>query len=74
MLTSRPVIFISAVSKELRSTRDLVAKTLLAMGYEPKWQDIAPTETGDLRAGLADAGMTVYLRTLRRIDQGSARW
>ena len=52
MLPSRPVIFISAVSKELRGTRDLVAKTLLAMGYEPKWQDIAPTETGDLRAVL----------------------
>jgi tetratricopeptide (TPR) repeat protein len=52
MTESRPVIFISAVSKELRSTRDLVAKTLLAMGYEPKWQDIAPTETGDLRAVL----------------------
>jgi len=52
MLPSRPVIFISAVSKELHSTRDLVAKTLLAMGYEPKWQDIAPTETGDLRAVL----------------------
>lgn len=52
MLPSRPVIFISAVSKELRSTRDLVAKTLLGMGYEPKWQDIAPTETGDLPAVL----------------------
>jgi hypothetical protein len=43
MLRSRPVIFISAVSRELRSARDLVAKTLIAMGYEPKWQDIAPT-------------------------------
>ena len=52
MITSRPVIFISAVSRELRSTRDLVAKTLIALGYEPKWQDIAPTETGDLRAVL----------------------
>lgn len=52
MIPSRPIIFISAVSTELRSTRDLVAKTLLAMGYEPKWQDIASTETGDLRAVL----------------------
>lgn len=52
MTVSRPVIFISAVSKELHSTRDLVAKTLIAMGYEPKWQDIAPTETGDIRAVL----------------------
>jgi hypothetical protein len=48
MSPERPVIFISAVSKELRTTRDLVAKTLLALGYQPKWQDIAPTETGDL--------------------------
>jgi hypothetical protein len=47
-MTTCPVIFISAVSKELRSARDLVAKTLLSLGYEPKWQDIAPTETGDL--------------------------
>src|SRR5207249_1971477 len=47
-MNSRPVIFISAVSRELRSTRDVVAKTLLTLGYEPKWQDIAPTETGDL--------------------------
>ena len=51
-MNQRPVIFISAVRKELRTARDLVAKTLLAMGYEPKWQDIAPTEHGDLRAVL----------------------
>lgn len=49
MSTTRPVIFISAVSRELHSARDLVAKTLLSLGYDPKWQDIAPTETGDLR-------------------------
>lgn len=48
----RPVIFVSAVSKELKSARDLVAKTLAGLGYEPKWQDIAPTETGDLRGVL----------------------
>ena len=47
-MTNRPVIFISAVSQELRSTRDLVAKTLHALGYEPRWQDIAPTDAGDL--------------------------
>ena len=51
-MTSRPVIFISAVSRELRSARDLVAKTLLALGYEPKWQDIAATDAGDLRGVL----------------------
>ncbi|MEO5916002.1 MAG: tetratricopeptide repeat protein [Luteolibacter sp.] len=52
MLSSRPVIFISAVSRELHSARDLVAKTLISLGYEPKWQDIAPTDTGDLLAVL----------------------
>jgi Tetratricopeptide repeat/Domain of unknown function (DUF4062) len=51
-MTNKPVIFISAVSKELRSARDLVAKTLLALGYEPKWQDIAATDAGDLRGVL----------------------
>ena len=48
----RPVIFISAVSQELRGARDTVAKVLTGLGYEPKWQDIAPTETGDLRGVL----------------------
>jgi tetratricopeptide (TPR) repeat protein len=51
-MSTRPIIFLSAVSKELHNARDLVAKTLLALGYEPKWQDIAPTETGDLRCVL----------------------
>jgi hypothetical protein len=45
----RPLIFISAVSKELRSARDLVAKTVYSLGYEPVWQDIFGTEQGDLR-------------------------
>lgn len=52
MLSSRPVIFICAVSKELHSARDLVAKTLISLGYDPRWQDIAPTDTGDLLAVL----------------------
>lgn len=47
-MSTRPVIFISSVSKELRSTRDLVAKTLFSMGYEPKWEDIAATDQGEL--------------------------
>lgn len=42
-MTSRPVIFISAVSKELSSARDLVAKVVHLLGYEPKWQDVAAT-------------------------------
>jgi hypothetical protein len=39
MLSSRPVIFISAVSKELRIARDLVAKTRSAVAHTPKQPD-----------------------------------
>src|SRR4030095_14462177 len=56
-MTVRPIIFISAVSKELRSARQLVANTLQLLGYEPDWQDIFGTGEGELR------GMT-----RRRID------
>lgn len=45
-------IFISAVSKELKGARQLVANTLQFLGYEPVWQDIFGTEPGDLRAML----------------------
>jgi len=48
-MSPRPTIFISAVSKELRSARQLVANTLTFLGYEPVWQDIFGTESGDLR-------------------------
>jgi hypothetical protein len=48
-MAPRPTIFISAVSKELRSARQLVANTLTFLGYEPVWQDIFGTESGDLR-------------------------
>jgi tetratricopeptide (TPR) repeat protein len=48
-VTVRPIIFISAVSKELRSARQLVANTLQLLGYEPDWQDIFGTEEGELR-------------------------
>jgi tetratricopeptide (TPR) repeat protein len=51
-MTVRPIIFISAVSKELRSARQLVANTLQLLGYEPDWQDIFGTEEGDLRGML----------------------
>lgn len=44
-----PIIFISAVSKELRSARQLVANTLTFLGYEPEWQDVFGTGDGDLR-------------------------
>src|SRR3954469_16710317 len=44
-----PAIFISAVSRELRSARQLVANTLTFLGYEPVWQEIFGLEGGDLR-------------------------
>jgi hypothetical protein len=51
-MSLRPAIFISAVSSELRSARQLVVNTLTFLGYEPDWQDIFGTEEGDLRAML----------------------
>lgn len=53
-MTPRPLIFISAVSRELRSARQLVANTLTFLGYQPIWQDIFGTETGDLRSMLRE--------------------
>src|SRR6185436_5271863 len=46
---SKPVIFISAVSGELKGARQLVANTLTFLGYEPEWQDIFGADQGDLR-------------------------
>jgi tetratricopeptide (TPR) repeat protein len=51
-MSPRPAIFVSAVSRELRSARQLVANTLTFLGYDPEWQDIFGTEDGDLRAML----------------------
>ena len=48
----KPRIFISAVTKELRSARQIVANTLIALGYEPLWQDIFDTSGEDIRAML----------------------
>ena len=45
----KPQIFISSVSRELRTARQLVANTLHALGYEPVWQDIFETSPDDLR-------------------------
>lgn len=53
-MAPRPTIFISAVSEELRSARQLVANTLSFLGYEPVWQDIFGTPTGDLCALLRE--------------------
>jgi len=49
-MSPRPAIFVSAVSRELKSARQLVANTLTFLGYDPEWQDIFGTEEGDLRA------------------------
>jgi hypothetical protein len=51
-MTPRPIIFVSAVSRELKSARQLVANTLSFLGYEAAWQDIFGTEQGDLRGML----------------------
>ena len=51
-MSPRPLIFVSAVSRELRSARQLVANTLTFLGYQPVWQDIFGTEGGDLRGML----------------------
>jgi tetratricopeptide (TPR) repeat protein len=50
----KPRIFISAVTSELGSTRQLVANVLLRLGYDPVTQDIFGTESGDLRQVLRD--------------------
>lgn len=49
-MTPRPIIFISAVSKELKSARQSTANTLTFLGYQPIWQETFGTESGDLRA------------------------
>ncbi|HEV2096533.1 MAG TPA: tetratricopeptide repeat protein [Chthoniobacterales bacterium] len=48
-VSQRPLIFVSAVTRELESARQLVANTLTFLGYEPVWQDLFGTEGGDLR-------------------------
>lgn len=50
----KPRIFISAVSKELKTARQLTANTLLALGFEPVWQDIFETHSGDIRPMLRE--------------------
>ena len=53
-MSPRPTIFVSAVTAELRSARQLVANTLTFLGYDPIWQEVFGTETGDLTAVLRD--------------------
>jgi len=45
-------IFISAVTSELKSARQLVANTLQFLGYDPVWQDVFGSGQGDLRGVL----------------------
>jgi tetratricopeptide (TPR) repeat protein len=60
-----PRIFISAVTSEFGESRALVAKTLVALGYEPVWQDIFSTEGGTvfqmLEAKIASCQAVVHL-------------
>ncbi|HKI20720.1 MAG TPA: DUF4062 domain-containing protein, partial [Isosphaeraceae bacterium] len=50
----KPRIFISTVSSELGSTRQLTANVLQRLGYDPVWQEIFGTEPGDLKQMLRD--------------------
>jgi Domain of unknown function (DUF4062) len=53
-MIGQPRIFISAVSKELDSARQLVANTLQFLGYDAEWQDVFGADAGDLRAKLRE--------------------
>ncbi|HLW65536.1 MAG TPA: DUF4062 domain-containing protein [Gemmataceae bacterium] len=50
-MVTKPVVFISATS-DLQSARKLVGDVLYSMGYEPHWQDIQPTDGGEMLAVL----------------------
>ncbi|MEZ5940621.1 MAG: tetratricopeptide repeat protein [Planctomycetaceae bacterium] len=50
----KPRIFVSAVTRELSSARQLVVNTLIALGYEPDWQDIFETSSDDIRPMLRE--------------------
>ena len=80
MSAPQPAIFISAVSRELRSARALVAQTLTFLGYQPITQEIFGTEGGDLRDVLCrkidgcQAVVQLVGREHRhRIEQAAAR-
>lgn len=53
-MAKKPRIFISAVSSEFRGARQTVSQVLLRLGYDPFWQDVLSTETGDLRSMLRE--------------------
>ncbi len=50
----KPRIFISTVTSELKTVRQLTANVLQGLGYDPVWQDIFGTEPGDLKQVLRD--------------------
>ena len=47
-MAEKPRIFISAVTREFSSARQLVANTLTFLGFQPIWQEIFGTNQGDL--------------------------
>ena len=51
---TRPRLFLSAVSAELRSLRQAVARTVRKLGYDPVSQDDFPTGHGELRQWLRE--------------------
>ncbi|MBS0157930.1 MAG: DUF4062 domain-containing protein, partial [Nitrospira sp.] len=51
---SRPRIFLSAVSEELRTVRRSVAATVRTLGFDPVSQDDFPTGYGELRGWLRE--------------------
>jgi hypothetical protein len=60
-MSLRPLVFISAVSKDLRSARQLVVHTLIFLGYQPTWPEIFATESGGLREVLRDVSFHAAL-------------
>ena len=50
----KPCIFISAVTSELKTARQLMANELTRLGYDPVWEDIFGSEPGDLLQVLRD--------------------
>jgi hypothetical protein len=53
-MTTRPRIFLSAVSAELRTGRQAVARTVRMLGYDAVSQDDFPTGYGELRQWLRE--------------------
>jgi hypothetical protein len=51
---SRPRLFLSAVSEELRSARQAVAATVRTLAFDPVSQDDFPTGYGELRQWLRE--------------------